>query len=40
MQNPRELLPGMLVMLAAHGMKMPFPLPQIAGATSALSCEK
>jgi hypothetical protein len=32
MQNPRESWPGFLVMMAGHGMKMPFPLPQITGA--------
>lgn len=34
-QNPRQAWPGMAVMLAAHGMKMPFPLPQIFGAIAA-----
>ena|SRR5215469_244525 len=35
MQNPGESWPGLLVMLTAHGMKMPFPLPQISGAVVA-----
>ena len=32
MRNPRQAWPGLLVMMAGHGMKMPFPGPQIAGA--------
>jgi hypothetical protein len=32
MQNPRQAWPGIAVMLAAHGLKIPFPGPQIAGA--------
>jgi hypothetical protein len=32
MQNPKEAWPGLAVMVAAHGMRLPFPGPQIAGA--------
>jgi hypothetical protein len=40
MQNPRESWPGFLFMMAAHGMKLPFPLPQIAGAVTASGHKK
>jgi hypothetical protein len=35
MQNPKQAWPGMLVMMASHGMGMPFPAPQILGAMTA-----
>ena len=34
-QNPRESWPGIAVLLAGYRMKLPFPLPQIAGAIAA-----
>jgi len=35
MQNPKQAWPGIAVMMAAHGMGIPFPGPQIAGAMAA-----
>ena len=35
MQNPKEAWPGIAVMLAGHGMGMPFPAPQLLGAITA-----
>jgi len=32
MQSPKQAWPGLAVMAAAHGMRLPFPGPQIAGA--------
>jgi hypothetical protein len=32
MQNPKQAWPGLAVMTVAHGMRLPFPGPQIAGA--------
>lgn len=34
-QMPKESWPGLAAMLAAHGMGLPFPLPQMLGATLA-----
>ena len=31
MQNPAQAVPGLFTMMAMHGLKLPFPLPQLGG---------